>query len=924
MWHQFKTILVVCAFAGGLWAKTGTIEGMVASGEKKRPVIGVKVKVVGAPVHGVTDLSGKYRITQVETGERTVVFSAVGYEPDTSEVTVKENRVVTVDALLEQKIYELRGMNITGRLEGQTRAYNVQKTADNIKSVISADYIDRFPDQNSAEALQRVSGISVQRDQGEGRYVQIRGSRPAYTTVNVNGVGIPAPEGDDRTVALDVIPSDVLSQIEVNKAVTPEMDGGAIGGQVNLETRKAATQRLSLQASAALGYNALNGTRENSVAPLLGQGSVSLGKRFMDNKLGLLVGGSYLRANRGSDNNELDWSIDDDGPRVEYLEELQLRDYTVIRDRLGLNAVFDIQPTQNVSIFLSGLYNRFGDQEYRRRAQLAFGDPSDPDREIERELKDRYEVQDVLALRLGSEMKMGRFILEPHVAYSFAQEEEPNAYHSAFVTEPDNLTADWSNTSFPSFESSTELTDASAYEFDKLERDDNITNESNIEGGLSIAAPYTLDNSLLELKAGVKARRRNKMRDNTFEEYEWNEDAGDPITMDKVSGDYSNPEFLLEEYPNSADNFQGPDEIRDHFQSNKSSYKLASEADLLEKNWVEDYEATEDVGAGFLQGKYSLGKISALAGVRIEYTGMEYTGYEVKLIEDEVTEEVSAEVSELEGDENNIEVLPMIHLKYSPLDNMNIRFAYTRTFSRPGYYELVPYRLVEDNEVERGNPELENTTSQNFDLLGEYYFESVGAVTAGAFVKAMNNFIYTWKGEEVVGGTTFEVEQSVNGEDAILYGVELGLERQLSFLPGALNGFGIGGNYTYAFSEGEVKPTDKITRTISLPGQSQHVLNGYMQYEKYGVSARIAANYHTAFLDEVGSEEFEDEYYDDHFQLDLSLGYSIGATGLSLFADAVNLTNEPLRYYIEVDGDEYPLQQEYYSWWGSFGVKYSF
>ena len=221
-----------------------------------------------------------------------------------------------------------------------------------------------------------------------------------------------------------------------------------------------------------------------------------------------------------------------------------------------------------------------------------------------------------------------------------------------------------------------------------------------------------------------------------------------------------------------------------------------------------------------------------------------------------------------------------------------------------------------------GNSELENTLAHNGDFMVEYYFRSIGVLSAGIFLKSLSNIIY----DRIFYMDEVEVTQPVNGETALLYGVELTFEKQLTFLPSFLNGFGIGCNYTYCSSEAEVVTVEEEgKRTITMPGQSNHIMNAYLQYEKYGLSARIATNYHSDFIEEVGETAEDDRYYADHLQLDLSFSYKVlEDRNLYVFAEFLNLTNEPLYYYSKVDDKELPLQQEYYSWWSHFGIKYSF
>ena len=949
---RFITVIVFITSTAFQVLATGSYRGKVTDFKSGRPVPGALLSVRGTGFTTHTDYTGNFGFNALPDGEMEIIVTAQSYLTDTFTVSIEQGKTVALNVQLKKDVEQLPMMRVIGQLEGQTKAFNIQKTADNIKNVVSADEISRFPDQNSAEALQRVTGISVTRDQGEGRYVQIRGSKPGYTSVNVNGVSIPAPEGSERSVALDVIPSDVLAEIDVSKVLLPEMDGDAIGGSINLQTRKATSEKLKLDCSGNLGYNALTATKENGPAPLNGQGSVTIGKRFGENeKFGLLAGASYMRTNRGSDNSELSWD-DDDGEY--FMEELELRDYSVTRDRLGINATFDANFTETANLSFSGLYNRFGDHEYRRGTTLKLADgdiaerlsssrwkfysdsslmnDDDDDTEpenpvIERELKDRYEVQDIVALNLNSEFKAGPLTVMPRLAWSFARENEPDAFYSIFESASDTMGINFSKRREPSFTSTTAIDDAGEYELDAIEVENNITSENNIEGAIDLLLPLMIGTNSLDIKFGGKGRRRTKMRDNDYKEYGWEGD--DDLTMDMVSGDYNNPEFHNDVFPGSANNFQDPRKIRDHFEDNRSEYELSGLEDLIEDKWASDYNAEEDVVAGYLQAKLGLNRLSLLGGVRCEYTGSEYQGYKVDLSlaeaiadDENSSRDIEDAVTEVNGYKKSIEVLPMLHVKFSPVENFNIRGAYTRSFSRPDFYDLVPYYLYEDGEAEIGNSDLENTLAHNGDIMLEYYFKSIGILSAGFFVKSLNNIIYY----RIFDDDGIETTQPVNGETARLYGIECTLEKQLTFLPSFLNGFGIGGNYTFCSSEAEVVTNEEDgARTVSMPGQSKHIMNAFVLYEKYGLSARIAANYHSEFIEEVGEVAKEDRYYADHLQLDLSFSYKVLKNrNLYFFAEFLNLTDEPLYYYSKVDGKELPLQQEYYSWWSHFGIKYSF
>lgn len=946
---------------------------LTARGEREqRPVVGVEVTVSGTQRSGVSDAAGVVNLRNIPAGEHSLITRAIGYTTDTTSVTVVDNETARVAVELKGSISSLPTMTVVGMREGQSRALNEQKAADNIKNVVSADYMSRFPDQNSAEALQRVTGISVQRDQGEGRYVQVRGAEARMTSVSINGVSIPAPEGEVRSVALDVIPSDVLSSIEVNKALTPEMDGDAIGGSVNLKTRKAVGTDLTFSVTGALGYNAVTAQREESSPPLNGQGSFSLGKRFgEDGAFGLLVGGSYMRTNRASDNMEFSWDgldfnpdgsgysgdraeddsvynalhPEDDTEEILTMEEVEFRDYTVTRDRIGANLTLDFNVSPSVNVYVSGLYNRFGDTEFRRATTIAFA-PDDVDSlhrysstsyevlgaEIEKETKDRYEVQDILSVVAGTELSLHKLSIDGYVAYSYAQEDEPDAMYSVWAGS-DDFTYDLDDQDFPEFDFTSDFSDPASYEFDELEAEDNLTTDRNIEGVLNVSIPLSLGQFPLELKGGLKGRQKTKDRDNTYEVWGAGTDlVGDDyeFTVEDVgAGEYSNEDYLDGRYPDASLAFPSAEEIRDKFADDRYQFEMGDDIDMLEDNWAGDYEATENVGAAYLQAKLGLGKVSLLLGLRGEYSGMHYQGYRVDMARADAIDgaggDVEDAVSEERGYKNDWQILPMAHVKLAVTKNTNVRMAYTKSFSRPNYFDLVPYYVLNDDgdEAEIGNSDLEMTEAHNIDILGEHYFSSIGILSGGFFYKSLADFIYYQVDPDVNG---IEVVQPVNGDRASILGLEATWEQQFTFLPSVLSGLGIGANYTFTWSDAEIEAeVGEGVRSVQLPGQAAHTLNASISYQKYGFTGRLSLNYHSEFLDEVGGDEDEDRYYDDHVQVDLSLSQKLlKKQDLVLFAEFLNLTNEPLRYYQVVDDEEYTQQQEYYRWWAHFGLKYTF
>ncbi len=263
--------------------EVGAIAGRVTETGSGQAMPGANVIIQGTSWGTATDLDGTFLLARLAPGTYTLVVSYIGYEAQTRTVTVTSRATTTAD--FEIQLAPVRGDEILvlgSRAQGQAKALNQQKNAVNITNVVAADQIGRFPDASAPDALQRVPGIGVQRDQGEGRFIQIRGGAPQLTTVTFNGERIPSPEGDVRQIALDAIPSEILEAIEVSKAITPDMDADAIGGSVNLVTRRAPSERF-FTAGLAGGYGSIR--NQGSV-----KGSATFGNR--SGGFGYLINGS--------------------------------------------------------------------------------------------------------------------------------------------------------------------------------------------------------------------------------------------------------------------------------------------------------------------------------------------------------------------------------------------------------------------------------------------------------------------------------------------------------------------------------------------------------------------------------------------------------------------------------------------------------
>jgi len=898
----------------------GTVTGKVIDAQSGEGLPGANIRITGTNAGTVTDLNGDFSLRAPE-GEIELEISYIGFSTITQKVNVTDNGVTVVEIKMNADVKELKGVVITGVLQGQQRALNQQKSADNIKNIVSADQIGRFPDPNVAEALQRVPAVNIERDQGEGRYVLVRGLAPQFTNISINGEQIPSPEAGVRYVALDAVPADQLSSIEVSKALTPDMDGDAIGGNVNLITRTAQSGKTTIRATSVAGYNQL-------VNKTNFQGSLEVGKRFMNDKLGVMLNSSYYETDRGSDN----WERDD--------SEMEIRDYELARTRLGLSGTVDYKFNERNEVYFRSIYNRFTDREQRRRYILVPNVDNSPFEtpEIERLTKDRLEEQIVSSYNFGGKHLFNKLNFDYEVAYSEAIQDTPFDIEVGSVGEFDDIQIDFdTDKEYPTFtvngvgnlNPANDYLNNSNYEFDEFVSGKTYAKDVNKTAKFNIGIPYQARTADGLIKFGGKVRLKEKSYDITENVYGWaggdvsfpGFEAGD-YTLEKFqggpAGTFMDGKYLIQ--PNAD-----VSKVMDHFNNNQAGYELDVEQKLATEA-VEAYQANEDVYAGYIMTKLQMDKLMILGGIRYEATKVNYESQEVLYdFEGELDEIVP-----VKGGTNYGYLLPQLHLKYQANKDVNLRFAATRSYARPNFQDIIPAQEIDLNSREGsiGNAALTPVVATNLDFLAEKYFGTVGILSGGVFYKNLNNFIFnrrfetdSYNGRDF--GTEVQLTQAQNGESADLFGFEVAYQQNLTFLPGVLNGLSIYANYTFTNSNAEIQSRSDASgvESIRLPGQARNVGNFSLGYDKGRFNVRLSSNFNGEYITEVGGDASEDLYVKDRLQFDASATVTI-TPKLRFFAEFLNITNQPFEVY--QGKEEQYIQREFYSWWTRVGLKFDF
>lgn len=899
-------------------AAIGIIRGRVTDAQTSEVLPGATVIIKGTATGTTTDVNGEY-LLRVPEGDVALEISYIGYAILSETVAVNGAQTTVHDIKLDSDFKTLDNVVITGSLMGQQKALNQQKTADNIKNIVSADQMGRFPDPNVAEALQRVPGVNIERDQGEGRYVLVRGLAPQFTNVSINGEQIPSPEAGVRYVALDAVPADQLASIEVTKALTPDMDGDAIGGSVNLITRTAQSESPGISASSLAGYN-------NLVQKANFQGSLELSKRFLKNKLGVMLNSSYYVTDRGSD----DWERDDN--------DFELRDYILQRTRLGLSGTVDYRFNDKNEIYFRTIYNRFTDHEVRRRYIFVPNVDGSPFEEnaIERYTKDRLEKQMITSYNLGAKHDFNAFRLDYEVAYAEAIQDTPFDTEVGSVGKFDALSIDYTtNPEFPTFtvdgiaqnNAENPYLDNTRYEFDEFVMGRTYALDVNKTAKVNVSVPFKAGSGDGLIKFGGKVRMKEKEFRVSENVFGWNGgdvsfpgfETGD-YTLEKFAGGLVDNDFFSGRYTLRAN--ADPSKVISHFNANQYGYEL----DVTDKQTaeaLEAYTATEDVYAGYLMAKLQFQKLMLLGGMRYELTKVDYRSSEVIYnFEDELDAIVP-----IQGSTDYGFFLPQLHAKYAIDNNTNVRLALTRTYARPNFQDIIPSQEIEFSARQGtiGNPDLKPVDASNVDLMVEHYFGNVGIISGGFFYKNLDDFIFNRRFESSnypgAEGVDLTLTQAQNGERADLVGFEVAYQQNLTFLPGFLKGLSVYANYTYTASDARIQSREngRGTEKIRLPGQATSVGNYSLAYDYKRVNFRIASNFNGEYLSEVGGDASEDLFVKRRVQLDATATVAV-TQRLRLFAEFLNITNQPFEVFM---GDEnHYILREFYSWWSRVGLKF--
>lgn len=900
--------------------KGGNVKGRVID-ENGNYLPGALLTIDALHVKAVSDEAGRFVMQGLKPGTYTVKAHYVGLATLEIKLKIEAGATLEQDFTLREAV-ELGEAEVRGTFSGQARAINTQKNNLNLTNVVSSDQVGKFPDSNIGDALKRIPGINVQYDQGEARFGQVRGTSADLSSVTINGNRVPSAEGDTRNVQLDLIPADMIQMVEVNKVVTPEMDADAIGGSINLVTKNSPYKRF-ITATAGTGWNQVSEKLNLNLG-------FTYGQRFFKNRLGLMLAASYQNSPAGSDDVEFVWDKDVNTGEVT-ITDYQLRQYYVTRERQSYSAALDFIINKNHSLNFKGIFNNRNDWENRYRVTLKDFNMDDDQCVVNNKAtvriqtkagtpdnrNARLERQRTMDYTLGGEHLFGKLGMDWSINYAQASEDRPNERYIDYQLKKQKFDLDLSDEKWPlaTPQEGSTMTLNEDFSLKELTEQQEEIMERDLKAKVDFKLPLKNGRFGNKLSFGAKLVRKSKEKEIDFYEYTpLDEDAFNQASLNAAvnqnrsgympDNNYQLGSFVSKEYVGHL-NLNDPT----LFEKEQVAEELAT-----------NYKAMETVTAAYLRFDQKLGeKWDAMVGLRLENTHVRYSGSQYDADEDKTSR------TGYESD-NYINILPSLLVKWEPKKDLKVRGAFTNTIARPKYSALAPNISIDrnDNEITLGNPGLKPTISYNLDLNAEYYFKSVGLVSAGIFFKRVNDIIVdqTLRGYEWNGNVYTTFCQPRNSGNANLLGVEVAFQRDFGFIAPALKCLGIYANYTYTYSR--VKNFNFEGREnesgLRMPGSPEHTANASLFFEKAGFNARLSYNFASAFIDEMGASAFYDRYYDKVNYLDLNIGYTFGKSfKTTVYAEAVNLLNQPLRYYQGVTSRT--MQSEHYGTRFNAGVK---
>jgi TonB-dependent receptor len=806
---------------------------------------------------------------------------------------------------------------VTGSRAALRAATAEKRAADNFEETLHANDVGKLPDQNVAEAVKRLPGLSVANDQGEGRYVVIRGIDPSLVNVTLNGQTLPAPEPDGRVVKLDDLPSAMIQSIVVTKSLLASQDANAIGGEVNIKTKTAfdSKERFFFDARGAIGLYGINKKSPYEADGTIG-GRFGVGEQF-----GAVLSVNYSRRPIESENFQGSTTWTPVGG-VDVPAGGGYRDYNLFRTRLGIVGNFDWRPSDDVKLYIRSSYSKYEDNEVRDQNLLAITDFSGGLSNLKATptilVRRRIENDNTKSVTLGGDFNIAGGKLSMSGGWTRAEKVDP--IRSEFTFTGPSVTAKYDPSTYPytlvpTGANAGIISDPTKFVESKLKAEHRFTFERIWQGRVDYSHPLEIGTDS-SFQVGFKYIDRHKDDDHDLISYKTAKGVTWPLSTIGYLG--------------NADFYNGLFKFGQRIDWNKAEAYLAANPNVATFDYAgnftgslaPDYDVRERILAGYAMVTLKFGNLTVMPGVRVENTRDQTAAKVVGPAQVAIGAAIKTQAAydaalaanngfNARANNSYTDWFPGLNVKFEALPNLLLRGAVTTSIGRPNYSTLAPFITVtpstppEPAAVAAGNPFLKPYKAINFDAAVEYYPTKDSLFSAGFFYKDIKNPIYQISQNNIVNPGNIPgaspddfpkitLLQYTNLDKEFIGGVELNAQTQFTMLPGFLSGFGISANYTHVW--GHATGPQFRAGAIPLAYQSHDLGNVSIFYEKYGLTARLAFNYRSAFSDVLGVSAATDSYWDSQGQLDLHVGYQV-TRSYTIYVDAANLTDAPWRHY---------------------------
>lgn len=888
-------------------ARAGDIEGTVYDASGKGSLPGATITVVETGRTFTANSSGVFTVAGLPAGDYTLRVSYVGYDSTSKAVSVPDSGAVAVAVVMGADVVRLEKVVVEGFREGRARALQQKQTATNILDVVSSDAIGNLPDRNIAEALARVPGVNMSIDQGEGRYVSIRGAEPNLNAVLMDGASMAAPGGTrlGRAVPLDTLGAGQVSSIEVTKSAMPDMDANAIGGTLNIKSRSAFDHKGRFLAGSIAGNrNAAAGKNDASL-------QATYTDTFGPNKTwGLAVSASYDKRNYANEWLQFGWAQTTINGSTLYLpNDFEIKPEWGYKTREGLNLGLEFRPDKNTQFYFRPGYSSV--KKYENTVEIIYsagtsasavsltspttGTVLSGTRSERREFRNQTD-EDVTNLVGGMKKIFGDFTFEGMLTYSGAKQDRVYDNSRQFRNgnnQTGQIKFDLGSEFVPLVWDVNPAVDVpSNYTLRRTRDDFGVVDEKiyTAKGDLRWDSQNIMGHSGY-LKTGYKFLKRSRVVD--FESRR---------LVPVGSWNLSQTGTQLPSVPVYDGRFQSLfrlnyDAIDTFIAANPAlvTHDVAGES----ANSIEDdYQIDEYIYAAYAMGSININKLTILGGLRWEKTDAT-----IRAVEERTFAGNLIGTFPHSGVTSYDKLFPNLQAVFHFNDQLLLRAALTQTIGRPAYEDtrvlaLLNYSSIINptnpafpfsGSVTVGNPSLVPYFSKNYDLSLEYYAKKGGTVlSVAAFRKDIANPIYQYtetKLNTIYSGLGFEslsFTSRLNGKSGKISGVEFSLYQPFSFLPAPFNDFGVEANYT-TISSSEVIPT-RPGEDIPFFRQPEKIANLTFFYQGRVFSGRVAYTYAGEQIYTLGSNLLNDRYsrprgqYDAQFKYRFTPNYSITAS----------------------------------------------